>query len=81
MEGSGDLRVCRKRQQLSENSDAEDRKLDLLVGELKWYGRPLNLPTLFTVRATPFYTEIGLSHSEICVRLSQSTRFRGTKHV
>ena len=28
--------------------------------------RPLNLPTLFTVRATPFHSEIGLSHSEIC---------------
>ena len=28
MEGSGDLRVCRRRQQLSENSDAVDRKLD-----------------------------------------------------
>ena len=29
--------------------------------------RPLNLPTLFTVRETPFYSEIGLSYSEICV--------------
>ena len=43
--------------------------------------RPLNLLTLFTVRATPFYSEICLSHSEICVQWSQSTRFRGTKHV
>ena len=45
-----------------------------------YISRPLNLLTLFTVRATPFHSEIGLSHSEICVRLSQSTRFRGTKH-
>ena len=43
--------------------------------------RPLNLSTLFTVRATPFHSEIGLSHSEICVRLSQNTRFGGTEHV
>ena len=29
--------------------------------------RPLNLLTLFAVRATHFHSEIGLSHSEMCV--------------
>ena len=42
--------------------------------------RPLNLSGQFTVRATYFHSEIGLSHSEICVLLSHDTRFRGTKH-
>ena len=43
-------------------------------------GRPLILSGQFTVRATHFHSEIGLSHSEICVLLSHDTRFRGTKH-
>ena len=35
VESSGDVRVCRKRQALGERSEVVDRKLDLLVGELK----------------------------------------------
>ena len=42
--------------------------------------RPLNLLGPFTVRATHFHSEIGLSHSEICVRSIHDTRFRGTKY-
>ena len=37
VEGSGDLRVCRKRQ-LGEKSEVVDRKLDLLVKEVNRYG-------------------------------------------
>ena len=43
----------------------------------KYRHRPLNLPCQFTVRATHYHSEIGLSHSEICVQLSHDTR---TKH-
>lgn len=35
---SGDVHGCRKWQVLEERSEAVDRKLDLLVGELKRYG-------------------------------------------
>ena len=38
VENSGDIRVCRKRQALGERSEVVDRKLNLLVGELKMYG-------------------------------------------
>ena len=37
VECSGDVRVCRKRQVLGERSEVVDRKLDLLVSELKRY--------------------------------------------
>ena len=40
--------------------------------------RPLNLLTLFTVRATPFHSEIGLSHSEIWAKIQDLS---GKKHV
>ena len=33
-----DMRVCRKHQVLGEGLEAVDRKLDLLVGELRRYG-------------------------------------------
>ena len=35
-----DVRVCQKHQVLDERSEVVDRKLDLLVGELKKYGVP-----------------------------------------
>ena len=38
VECSCDVRVCRKRQVIGERSEVVDRKLDLLVGELKRYG-------------------------------------------
>ena len=38
VESSGDLRICRKRQVLGKRSEVVDRKLDLLVWELKRYG-------------------------------------------
>ena len=34
----GDVRVCRKRQVVGERLEAVDRKLDLLVGEMRRYG-------------------------------------------
>ena len=37
----------------------------ILGGPFNDINGPLNLPTLFTVRATPFHSEIGLPHSEI----------------
>ena len=38
VECSGDGRVCRKRKVFGERCEAVNRKLDLLVGELKRYG-------------------------------------------
>lgn len=38
VESSGDVCVCQKRQVLDERSGVVDRKLDLLVGELKRNG-------------------------------------------
>ena len=38
MECLGDVRVCQKRQILGERLEVVDRKLDLLVGELRRYG-------------------------------------------
>ena len=35
LECSGDVCVCQKRQVIGERSEVVDRKLDLLVGELK----------------------------------------------
>ena len=38
VECSGDMHICQKRQVIGERVEVVDRKLDLLVGELKRYG-------------------------------------------
>ena len=47
-------------------------------GHAVYSPRPLNLPGQFIVRATDFYSEIALSHSEIPVQSSHNARFGGT---